>query len=75
MGFKAVHVHAGGSPQGLALTANSTQTIDIDALRRVMAGPFYRTTTNYAPHNLFTSANGLIAGLPKGRRDDSARYD
>jgi hypothetical protein len=34
LGFKAVHVHAGGSPQGLALMANNTQAIDIDALRR-----------------------------------------
>ena len=63
MGFKAVHVHAGGSPQGLALMANSTQTIDIDALRRGNGGAFYRTTTNVAPHNLFTSANGLNARI------------
>jgi hypothetical protein len=63
IGFKAVHVHAGGSPQGLALMANSTQAIDIDALRRGNGGPFYRTKTNVAPHNLFTSANGLIAQL------------
>ena len=63
MGFKAVHVHAGGSPQGLALMANSTQSIDIDALRRGNGGPFYRTLTNVAPHNLFTSANGLNARI------------
>ena len=63
MGFKAIHVHAGGSPQGLALLANSTQIIDIDALRRGNGGPFYRTLTNVAPHNLFTSANGLIARI------------
>ncbi|NBU63603.1 MAG: DUF3048 domain-containing protein [Chloroflexia bacterium] len=63
MGFKAVHVHAGGSPQGLALLANSTQIIDIDALRRGNGAPFYRTTTNVAPHNLFTSANGLMARI------------
>jgi len=63
LGFKAVHVHAGGSPQGLALMANSTQAIDIDALRRGNGGPFYRTKTNVAPHNLFTSANGLTAWL------------
>ena len=63
LGFKSVHVHAGGSPQGLALLANSTQTIDVDALRRGNGGPFYRTTTNVAPHNLFTSANGLLAHI------------
>lgn len=63
LGFKAIHVHAGGSPQGLALMANSTQIIDIDALRRGNGGPFYRTLTNVAPHNLFTSANGLNARI------------
>ncbi len=63
LGFKSVHVHAGGSPQGLALLANSTQIIDVDALRRGNSGPFYRTKTNVAPHNLFTSANGLLAHI------------
>jgi hypothetical protein len=63
LGFKAVHVHAGGSPQGLALMANNPQAIDIDALRRGNGGPFYRTNTNVAPHNLFTSANGLTVRI------------
>lgn len=63
MGFNAVHVHAGGSPQGLALLANNTQIIDIDALRRGTWGVFYRNTTKVAPYNLFTSAPSLLTKL------------
>lgn len=61
MGFKAVHVHAGGSPAGLNLMATSTQTVDVDALKRAHSAPFYRTKTNVAPHNLFTSGDGIAA--------------
>lgn len=63
MGFKAVHVHAGGSPAGLNLMATSTTTVDVDALKRAHAAPFYRTKTNVAPHNLFTSGDGLAAHI------------
>ena len=58
-GFKAVHVHAGGSPAGLSLMANSTVTYDVDALKRAHGAAFYRAKTNVAPHNLFTSGDGL----------------
>lgn len=61
MGFHAVHVHAGGSPAGLNLMATSTQTVDVDALKRAHAAPFYRTKNNVAPHNLFTSGDGIAA--------------
>jgi hypothetical protein len=58
-GFRAVHVHAGGSPAGLQLMATSTQTVDVDGLKRAHAAPFYRSKRNVAPHNLFTSGDAV----------------
>lgn len=57
--FEAVHVHAGGSPAGLNLMATSTMVYDVDGLKRAHAAPFYRSKANVAPHNLYTSGDGI----------------
>lgn len=59
--FAAVHVHAGGSPAGLNLMATSTMVYDVDGLKRAHAAPFYRSKSNVAPHNLFTSGDGIAS--------------
>jgi len=56
MGFDAIHMHAGGSPEGLALIESSTETVNLDALYRSGGGYFYRASWNVAPHNLYTGA-------------------
>jgi hypothetical protein len=56
MGFDAIHMHAGGSPEGLALIESSTETVNADALYRSGGAYFYRSNVNVAPHNLYTGA-------------------
>ncbi len=59
MGLQAIYMHAGGSPDALALAATSDQVVDVDAL----ALPQYAARDNQrvAPHNLYTNADALRA--------------
>ena len=54
-GFSAVHVHAGGSPEGLAVVQANTKIVNVDGLLRGSWATFYRSTANVIPHNLYTS--------------------
>ena len=57
--FGAMYVHAGGSPQGLALAENSPDIINIDALFRASSVYFTRDSSRAAPHNLYTTSASL----------------
>ena len=59
MGYDAVHVHAGGSPEGLGLLEGTTEVYDIDGLKGGTWSTFYRSSTRYAPHNLYTSGQQI----------------
>lgn len=56
MGFAAVFVHAGGSPDSLVLAETATEIVNLDALRSETATSFYRSDEREAPHNLYTSS-------------------
>ena len=60
-GLSAVHVHAGGSPEGLAIAQTNPKIIDVDGLLRGTWSTFYRSTTNVIPHNLYTSGAQIVA--------------
>ena len=58
MGLNGVYVHAGGSPTGLErLTADAnTLVVNLDALERDHESTFFwRDTSRFAPHNLYTN--------------------
>jgi Protein of unknown function (DUF3048) N-terminal domain/Protein of unknown function (DUF3048) C-terminal domain len=57
--FSALYVHAGGSPQGLALVESSQSIVNIDALFRASGAYFQRDAQRPAPHNLYTSGDAL----------------
>jgi hypothetical protein len=59
LGFHALYVHAGGSPQGLDLLENTDQLIDLDALHEANTSYFARSSDRDAPHNLYTSSAEL----------------
>ncbi len=59
LGFHALYVHAGGSPQGLELVENTDQMINLDALKEVNQSYFGRGGDRDAPHNLYTSSAEL----------------
>ncbi len=59
MGFHALYTHAGGSPQALALLDQTTDVVNLDALKRVGGAYFTRSKKRFAPHNLFTSSEAL----------------
>nr|MCU0495649.1 DUF3048 domain-containing protein [Chloroflexaceae bacterium] len=68
-GLNAVYTHAGGSPEGLLLAETATEIANLDALRDGAEGLyFWRSTTRFAPHNLYTSTELLrkyvIEGIP-----------
>jgi len=70
MGFHALYVHAGGSPQGLELVESTDQLINIDALRGDGGGYFARSSDRDAPHNLYTSSADLAhAASDRGASD------
>ncbi|WP_245863659.1 DUF3048 domain-containing protein, partial [Candidatus Viridilinea mediisalina] len=62
-GFRGVFVHAGGSPDALAMVANSVELVDMDALHRNAETFFRRSSDRFAPHNLFTSSAQIEAFL------------
>lgn len=67
MGFGALYVHAGGSPQGLKLAESTDQIVNLDALRVDGEDYFARSRARVAPHNLYTSSAEL-ARAAKARR-------
>ncbi|RRR73862.1 MAG: DUF3048 domain-containing protein [Candidatus Viridilinea halotolerans] len=60
-GMRGVFVHAGGSPDALALIPLSVELLDMDALRGDASRSFWRATDRFAPHNLFTSSARIAA--------------
>jgi hypothetical protein len=61
--FSALYVHAGGSPQGLALVESSPAIVNLDALFRANSAYFRRDSQRPAPHNLYTSSSILQPAL------------
>jgi hypothetical protein len=61
MGFHVIYVHAGGSPEGLALAESTDQLINLDALhlKTGEGSHFARSADRVAPHNLYTSSAEL----------------
>lgn len=58
MGFQPIHVHAGGSPDGLQLAATTAHIVNFEALND--AGRYtWRDGQRVAPHNLYTSSERL----------------
>ncbi len=57
--FHGLYIHAGGSPQGLALVESTDQLINLDALRNDGSPFFVRSSSRPAPHNLYTSSANL----------------
>jgi hypothetical protein len=62
----ALYVHAGGSPQGLALVESSQLIVNVDALFRASQGYFSRDDRRAAPHNLYTSSANLDQAAAAG---------
>ena len=60
-GLSAVHVHAGGSPEGLAIAQTNPKIINVDGLQRGTWSTFYRSRVNVMPHNLYTSGAQIVA--------------
>lgn len=57
--FNGLYVHAGGSPQGLALVENTDQVVNVDALFQRSVGYFWRDSQRAAPHNLYINTDLL----------------
>jgi hypothetical protein len=60
-GLAAIHVHAGGSPEGLAIAQTNPKIINVDGLQRGTWATFYRSRVNVIPHNLYTSGAQIVA--------------
>ncbi len=58
--WKAVYAHAGGSPQAMSLLRSSkgqgSVVYNADALRGPSSPLFFRISTRFAPHNLYSNA-------------------
>jgi hypothetical protein len=65
LGFHALYVHAGGSPEGLALVESTDQLVNLDALLEANWSYFARSSDRDPPHNLYTSS----ADLERAARD------
>jgi hypothetical protein len=76
MGFHALYAHAGGSPQGLALTESTDQVVNLDALhlKTGESSYFWRDNDRAAPHNLYTSSAELSRAA-EDRGGDGPAYD
>lgn len=72
IGLKSAFVHAGGSPDGLALAESAVSIENVDALRRDGGAYFWREETRSAPHNLYTNSD-LLAKMISER--DAADFD
>lgn len=70
MGFHGIYVHAGGSPQSLALAEKTTEIVNLDALRRNGSPYFTRSKKRSAPHNLFTSSASLAEAAKAFKASD-----
>ncbi|WP_281884664.1 DUF3048 domain-containing protein [Paenibacillus sp. YYML68] len=62
-GYKAIHVHAGGSPDGYSLLADE-RLAHLDEITNAGA-LFWRDKARKAPHNLYTSLSQLKEGAAK----------
>ncbi len=60
--FKSLYVHAGGSPDALALINRSPVT-DLNEISGYGQYYFYRKNQKSAPHNLYTNTNQLSLAL------------
>lgn len=59
-GFHAMYTHVGGSPEGLSIL----RTTGIPQLNEFFWGKFFwRADYRYAPHNVYTSVENLIAAF------------
>jgi hypothetical protein len=59
MGLNAIFMHAGGSPDGLALASSTDRIVNAEAL--VLPQYTRRDPNRAAPHNLYTSSESLRA--------------
>ena len=58
--WDALYAHSGGSPQALeTLRARGDGSLVYDANEFAHGGSFYRVSTRFAPHNLYTSGTKL----------------
>lgn len=70
--FDAIYVHFGQSVQGEQLLA--TGIVDnLSGLDGSLGDTFYRTSEHAAPHNAYTSAEGIASGIAKKGYD--TQYD
>jgi len=60
--YNAVYVHFGQSEQGKALLATGIVS-ELNGLSSIGNSVFFRTTDKKAPHNAYTSTNGLNDGV------------
>lgn len=60
--YKALYVHAGGSPQALSYLKSSASNV-IDFNQFSHGGNFIRDDSRPAPHNLYTDSDKLFLGL------------
>lgn len=59
---KPLYVHAGGSPNALSYLSSSQSNV-LDFNQFFHAPNFWRDSTRFAPHNLYTSSDKLFLGL------------
>ncbi len=62
--FDAIYVHFGQSAQGLEVL-NSGVVDNLSGLDGSINSTFYRTSEHAAPHNAYTSAEGIASGIEK----------
>ncbi|MBI5467168.1 MAG: DUF3048 domain-containing protein [Candidatus Kerfeldbacteria bacterium] len=60
--YKALYVHAGGSPQALSYLKSSKSNV-VDFNQFSHGGNFIRDDSRAAPHNLYTDSDKLFLGL------------
>lgn len=71
--YKALFVHAGGSPQALDyLRSGRANVYDFNQFSN--GGNFIRDASRKAPHNLYTDTNKLFAGLRRRAPDAKPNY-
>jgi hypothetical protein len=69
--YHPLYVHAGGSPQALAMLAKaSSNVVDLNLLSRGAYG--WRDTKRYAPHNLYTNPEKLRSAITDLKKDVTA---
>lgn len=68
--YKALFVHAGGSPQALSYLKTAKSNV-FDFNQFSHGGNFIRDDSRVAPHNLYTDPEKLYSGLRKGPSRDA----